>query len=175
MFKKLGIKANELEGLLAQAACQAPMTLNQTAFDQLIMTAILARGEEKPTLPFAGQVLLNASTKIDKNNCPLSPFVYLMADPPATPDHPNWPQSLSPSHPWRQMADFRQPLITLLANFGPPVFTVVATGIDVQTAQTPGGSQILLPANPDQGPWMRGHLWPWALDTSGKGCQKFSL
>ncbi|MBW0461664.1 hypothetical protein O181_001379 [Austropuccinia psidii MF-1] len=44
LFKKLGIEAEELEGLLAQAACHMPPTLNQAAFDQLVTKAILSKG-----------------------------------------------------------------------------------------------------------------------------------
>ncbi|MBW0527019.1 hypothetical protein O181_066734 [Austropuccinia psidii MF-1] len=46
IFKKLGIKANKLEVLLAQATCRAPPTLYQTAFNQLITAAILSKGDE---------------------------------------------------------------------------------------------------------------------------------
>ncbi|MBW0554738.1 hypothetical protein O181_094453 [Austropuccinia psidii MF-1] len=52
IFKKLGIEANKLEGLLAQATCHAPLTL-----DQLITAAILLKGDEKPTLTFLVQNL----------------------------------------------------------------------------------------------------------------------
>ncbi|MBW0461370.1 hypothetical protein O181_001085 [Austropuccinia psidii MF-1] len=61
LFKKLGIKAEELEGLLAQVVCHAPPTLDQAAFDQLIRAAILSKGKEKPSSTFMGQVILNAS------------------------------------------------------------------------------------------------------------------
>ncbi|MBW0512084.1 hypothetical protein O181_051799 [Austropuccinia psidii MF-1] len=98
MFKKLGVEADELEGLLAQAACHAPTTLEQTAFNQLVTTAILAKGEEKPNSKFVGQVILNASMKTNKNTHQLSPFVYCMADLPTTPTH-----SPGPFHPWHQM------------------------------------------------------------------------
>ncbi|MBW0524225.1 hypothetical protein O181_063940, partial [Austropuccinia psidii MF-1] len=50
MFKKLGIEANELKGLLAQATCWAPPTL-----DQLITAAILTKGDEKPSSTFMHQ------------------------------------------------------------------------------------------------------------------------
>ncbi|MBW0571958.1 hypothetical protein O181_111673 [Austropuccinia psidii MF-1] len=95
LLKKLGLEADELEGLLAQAACHAPATL-----DQLVTTAMLARGEEKPNLTFVGQVILNALTKTNKDNRQLSPFVYRMADPPATPTYPQRPHSPGPSQPW---------------------------------------------------------------------------
>ncbi|MBW0532580.1 hypothetical protein O181_072295 [Austropuccinia psidii MF-1] len=100
LLKKLGLEADELEGLLAQASCHAPATL-----DQLVTTAMLVRGEEKPNLTFVGQVILNASTKTDKDNRQLSPFVYRMADPPATPTYPQRPHSPGPSQPWRQAAE----------------------------------------------------------------------
>ncbi|MBW0477979.1 hypothetical protein O181_017694 [Austropuccinia psidii MF-1] len=45
IFKKLGIDADELEGLLAQAVCHSPASL-----DQLVTSAILAKGDEKPLL-----------------------------------------------------------------------------------------------------------------------------
>ncbi|MBW0526010.1 hypothetical protein O181_065725 [Austropuccinia psidii MF-1] len=63
ILKKLGVEANELEGLLAQAACHTPPTLDQVAFDQLLMAAIQAKGKEKPLSTFMGQVILNMSQK----------------------------------------------------------------------------------------------------------------
>ncbi|MBW0557147.1 hypothetical protein O181_096862 [Austropuccinia psidii MF-1] len=63
IFKKLGVEANELEGLLAQAACHTPPTLDQVAFDQLVMAALQAKGKEKPLSTFVGQVILNMSQK----------------------------------------------------------------------------------------------------------------
>ncbi|MBW0592996.1 hypothetical protein O181_132711 [Austropuccinia psidii MF-1] len=89
MFKKLGIKANELKGLPAQVACHAPESLNQ-----VIMAAILAKGEDKPISNFVGQVMLNASMKAN-NQKPLL-FVYRVADPPESPN---------PMNPWCQAAD----------------------------------------------------------------------
>ncbi|MBW0467837.1 hypothetical protein O181_007552 [Austropuccinia psidii MF-1] len=56
MFKKLSV-----EGLLAQVACHAPPTLDQDTFDQLVMAAILLKGDEKPSSTFVGQVIINAS------------------------------------------------------------------------------------------------------------------
>ncbi|MBW0481716.1 hypothetical protein O181_021431 [Austropuccinia psidii MF-1] len=52
---KLGVEANELKGLLAQAACHPPATPDQTAFNQLVTAAILAKGDDKPTSTFVGQ------------------------------------------------------------------------------------------------------------------------
>ncbi|MBW0536489.1 hypothetical protein O181_076204 [Austropuccinia psidii MF-1] len=102
LLKKLGVEADELEGLLAQAVCHAPATLNQ-----LVTTTILARGEEKPNLTFVVQVILNASTKTNEDNCQLSPFVSLVAHPTATPTYPQRPCSPGPSQPWHQAAEVR--------------------------------------------------------------------
>ncbi|MBW0473193.1 hypothetical protein O181_012908 [Austropuccinia psidii MF-1] len=128
LLKKLGIEANELEGLLAQAACHAPATLNQTAFDQLVTTAILARGEEKPNSTFVGQVILNASTKTNKDNCQLSPFVYRVEDPPATLTYPQRPRSLGPTQSWRQAAEVRHPPDHLVDRFGAACFHCGGSG-----------------------------------------------
>ncbi|MBW0485954.1 hypothetical protein O181_025669 [Austropuccinia psidii MF-1] len=61
IFKKLGVDGHELKGLLAQAACHPPASLDWVAFDQLVTSAILAKGDEKPSSMFVGQVILNAS------------------------------------------------------------------------------------------------------------------
>ncbi|MBW0526939.1 hypothetical protein O181_066654 [Austropuccinia psidii MF-1] len=95
MFKKLGIKADELEGLLSQAVFHAPATL-----DQLVMTAILT----------------------NKNRFQLSPFVYHVADLPTTPTHLHRPHSLGPSHPWHQNTDIRRPPDHLIDKFGAACF-----------------------------------------------------
>ncbi|MBW0482987.1 hypothetical protein O181_022702 [Austropuccinia psidii MF-1] len=50
IFKKLGVDGDELEGLLAQATCHPPASLDWVASDQLVTSAILARGDEKPLL-----------------------------------------------------------------------------------------------------------------------------
>ncbi|MBW0528626.1 hypothetical protein O181_068341 [Austropuccinia psidii MF-1] len=135
LLKKLGIKANKLEGLLAQAVCHAPATLDQTAFDQLVTTAILAKGDEKPTSTFVGQIILNASTKTNEDNRQLSPFVYRIADPSATPTYPQRPCSPGPT-PQRSGVH----LITLSTNLVTPAFTVDGPVIGVPTAQSPRGS-----------------------------------
>ncbi|MBW0505802.1 hypothetical protein O181_045517 [Austropuccinia psidii MF-1] len=92
LFKKLGIKAEELEGLLAQAACHALPTLDQAAFDQLITVAILSKGKEKPSLTFVGQVTLNTSQTRPEAAQLTSPFVYQisLSIPPAKVTLP-WP------------------------------------------------------------------------------------
>ncbi|MBW0464764.1 hypothetical protein O181_004479 [Austropuccinia psidii MF-1] len=141
MFKKLGIEANELEGLLAQAAFHAPATL-----DQLVTMAILEKGEEKPNSTFVGQVFLNASTKAAKNTRQLSPFVYRVAYPPTTPIHSQRQHSPGPSHPWRQSSNIRQPPTIFSTNSGPSAFTVVDPGIVKQTARTLRGSQTTIHA-----------------------------
>ncbi|MBW0528986.1 hypothetical protein O181_068701 [Austropuccinia psidii MF-1] len=123
LLKKLGVDVNKLEGLLAQAACHAPATLNQ-----LVTTAILAKGEEKPNSTFVGQIIFNASTKDDKDNCQLSPFVYCIADPPATPTHPQRPRSPGPTQPWRQEAEVRRPPDHLIDRFGAACFHCGRTG-----------------------------------------------
>ncbi|MBW0521633.1 hypothetical protein O181_061348 [Austropuccinia psidii MF-1] len=64
MLKKLGIEADELRGLLAQASCHAPTSLDQVAFNQLITTAILPKGDDKPFSTFVGQVILNSSQRM---------------------------------------------------------------------------------------------------------------
>ncbi|MBW0514301.1 hypothetical protein O181_054016 [Austropuccinia psidii MF-1] len=48
IFKKLGVDGDELEGLLAQAACHPPASLDWVAFNQLVTCAILAKGDKKP-------------------------------------------------------------------------------------------------------------------------------
>ncbi|MBW0518647.1 hypothetical protein O181_058362 [Austropuccinia psidii MF-1] len=80
LLKKLGIKADELE----------------------VTTAILAKGDEKPTLTFVVQIILNASTKANKENHQLSPFLYRVAERPATPTYPQRPRSPGPTQPWCQ-------------------------------------------------------------------------
>ncbi|MBW0467129.1 hypothetical protein O181_006844 [Austropuccinia psidii MF-1] len=55
IFKKLGIDADELEGFLAQAACHTLPSLDRVAFDQLVTSAILAKGDENPSSTFVGQ------------------------------------------------------------------------------------------------------------------------
>ncbi|MBW0473335.1 hypothetical protein O181_013050 [Austropuccinia psidii MF-1] len=82
MFKKLGIEAEELEGLLAQTLCHVPLTLDQAAFDQLSNVAILSKGNKRPSSTFVGQVILNASqSRPDMAQLP-SPFVYWVSHPP---------------------------------------------------------------------------------------------
>ncbi|MBW0527757.1 hypothetical protein O181_067472 [Austropuccinia psidii MF-1] len=71
----LKVEVDELKGLIAQAACHAPPTL-----DQLVTAAILAKNEDKPSSTFVGQVILNASSKAEDFAMNSSSFVYRMAD-----------------------------------------------------------------------------------------------
>ncbi|MBW0464058.1 hypothetical protein O181_003773 [Austropuccinia psidii MF-1] len=80
LFKQLEVEADELEGLIAQAACHTPPTLDQVAFDQLVTVAILAKNEDKPSPTFVGQVILNVLSKVEDFARNSSPFVYHMAN-----------------------------------------------------------------------------------------------
>ncbi|MBW0464014.1 hypothetical protein O181_003729 [Austropuccinia psidii MF-1] len=79
IFKKLGIESDELVGLLAQAACHAPASLDQVVFDQLVTSGILAKGDEKPLSKFVGQVILNTLRRDDKHSQSSSPFIYCVS------------------------------------------------------------------------------------------------
>ncbi|MBW0535354.1 hypothetical protein O181_075069 [Austropuccinia psidii MF-1] len=81
IFKKLGVEADKLEGLLAQAACHAPPSLGKVAFDQLVTVAILAKGDEKLPSTFVGQIIMNASQKDGEATQHPSPFVYCVSEP----------------------------------------------------------------------------------------------
>ncbi|MBW0465818.1 hypothetical protein O181_005533 [Austropuccinia psidii MF-1] len=164
MFKKLGVKADELDGLLAQAACHAPETLDQTAFDQLVTAAILSKGNEKPNSTFVRQVILNASVKANDHTRQLSPFVYRMADPPTTPTHTRRPPSPGPPLPWRQASDVRRPPDHLIGKFGAACFHCGRPGH--WRADCPSTKGF---ANPGQKHQKSVHLQPWALGTSVKG------
>ncbi|MBW0515272.1 hypothetical protein O181_054987 [Austropuccinia psidii MF-1] len=121
-FKKLGIKDKKLEGLLAQAACHAPPTLDQAAFDQLITAAILSKGKEKPSLTFVGQVILNVSQTRPEAVRLMSPFVYRMSDPPESASV--YPRLKSPSHGWQvtSASDVHLPPDHLIERFGVTCF-----------------------------------------------------
>ncbi|MBW0585988.1 hypothetical protein O181_125703, partial [Austropuccinia psidii MF-1] len=81
IFKKLGVEADELEGLLAQAAFHAPPNLGQVAFDQLVTAAILAKGDKKPSSTFVGQVIMNTSQRSSQSTQRSSPFIYWVSEP----------------------------------------------------------------------------------------------
>ncbi|MBW0520738.1 hypothetical protein O181_060453 [Austropuccinia psidii MF-1] len=116
MLKKLGIKANELEVLLAQATCHAPSTLDQAAFDQLITMAILSKGDEKPTLTFVGQVIINASQRSEEWAREVSPFIYCV------PDLPKPSTSYTRAHPLRLSSKVCCPPSHLVDRFGTSCF-----------------------------------------------------
>ncbi|MBW0545395.1 hypothetical protein O181_085110 [Austropuccinia psidii MF-1] len=117
MFKKLGFDANELEGLLAQAVCHAPPNVGQVAFDQLVTAAILAKGDEKPSLTFVGKVIMNA----DSGQRPF-PFVYRVSDPLAPAIQLPCPRSPFLSKPSDQPSDVRRPPEHLVDRFGGSCF-----------------------------------------------------
>ncbi|MBW0574319.1 hypothetical protein O181_114034 [Austropuccinia psidii MF-1] len=104
LFKKLGIKAEELESLLAQAGCHAPPTL-----DQLITAAILSKGKEKPSLTLVGQVILNVSQTRPEVARLTSPFVYQMSNPPESASAYPWPNSPYHGRQVTSASDVRRP------------------------------------------------------------------
>ncbi|MBW0474000.1 hypothetical protein O181_013715 [Austropuccinia psidii MF-1] len=114
MFKKLVIKADELEGLLAQATCWAP-----PAFNQLSTKAILSKGDEKPSLTFVGQVIINASQQGTKQPREPSPFIYHLSNPPDAPMTYSRPRSPYGSQPSVSSGDVRQ-LVTGMQTFQSP-------------------------------------------------------
>ncbi|MBW0516083.1 hypothetical protein O181_055798 [Austropuccinia psidii MF-1] len=122
MFKKLGIEANELKQLLAQVTCRAPPTLDQTAFNQLITAAILSKGDDKPSLMFVGQVIINTSQRGDEQAQELSPFIYHLSDPsepPASSLRPCSPYNLRLLH---LLSEVHQPPNHLVNKFGASCF-----------------------------------------------------
>ncbi|MBW0538687.1 hypothetical protein O181_078402, partial [Austropuccinia psidii MF-1] len=123
MFKKLGIKADELKGLLAQATCRAPPTL-----DQLITAAILSKGDEKPSLTFVGQVIINASQRGTKQPREPSPFVYHLSDPPDAPTIYSRPRSPYSSRPSVSSGDVPRPASHIVDRFGASCFHCRRTG-----------------------------------------------
>ncbi|MBW0536793.1 hypothetical protein O181_076508, partial [Austropuccinia psidii MF-1] len=128
MFKKLGVHTNKLEGLLAQAVCHAPPNVGQVAFDQLVTAAILAKGNEKPSLTFVGQVIMNASQRnVDSGQRPL-PFVYHMSDPLAPTMQLPRPHSPFFSKPADQPSDVRRPPQHLVNRFGGSCFNCGPAG-----------------------------------------------
>ncbi|MBW0524107.1 hypothetical protein O181_063822 [Austropuccinia psidii MF-1] len=134
IFKKLGVDTDELEGLLAQAGCHAPPKIGQVAFNQLVTVAILAKGNEKPSLTFLGQVIMNA----DSGQCP-SPFVYRVSDPLAPaiqlprPHSPFFPNLLI------NQAMCAVPLSLLSTGWGGGAFTVDIRDTGELTAHIPRG------------------------------------
>ncbi|MBW0539837.1 hypothetical protein O181_079552 [Austropuccinia psidii MF-1] len=117
MFKKLGVDADELEGLLAQAACHAPPNVGQAAFNQLDTAAILAKGYKKPLLTFVGQVIMNTNS----SQCP-SPFVYHVSDPLAPAIQLPCPRAPFFSKPFDQPSNVLCPPEHLVDRFGGSCF-----------------------------------------------------
>ncbi|MBW0550649.1 hypothetical protein O181_090364 [Austropuccinia psidii MF-1] len=76
----LKVEVDEFKSLIAQVECHTLPTLNQVAFDQLVTVAILAKNEDKPSLAFVGQVILNGSSKVEDFTRNSPSFVYRMAD-----------------------------------------------------------------------------------------------
>ncbi|MBW0499426.1 hypothetical protein O181_039141 [Austropuccinia psidii MF-1] len=128
MFKKLGVDANKLEGLLAQAVCHAPPNVSQVTFDQLVTAAILAKGDEKPSSTFVGQVIMNALQRnMDSGQRP-SPFVYRVSDPLVPTMQTPRPCSPFFSKPANQLSDVRRPTEHLVDRFGGLFFHCGRTG-----------------------------------------------
>ncbi|MBW0547054.1 hypothetical protein O181_086769 [Austropuccinia psidii MF-1] len=123
MFKKLGVDADELEGLLAQAACHPPPNIGQVAFDQLVTAAILAKGDEKPSSTFVAQVIMNA----DSGRHP-SPFLYCVSDPLAPAIQLPCPHSPFFSKPIDQPSDVHPPPGHLVGRLGGSCFHYGRTG-----------------------------------------------
>ncbi|MBW0496743.1 hypothetical protein O181_036458 [Austropuccinia psidii MF-1] len=117
IFKKLGVKANELEGLLAQATCHALPTLNQ-----LVTATILAKGNEKPSSTFVGQVILNTFEKNSKFTQFSSPFIYHVSDPPESFPSFTCPHSPHFSRPMASMSNVCHPPEHLVDKFGRSCF-----------------------------------------------------
>ncbi|MBW0579502.1 hypothetical protein O181_119217 [Austropuccinia psidii MF-1] len=153
MFKKLGVKADKLKDLLAQAACHFPPTLFQIAFDQLITSTIIARGNKKPSLTFVGQVILSVSLENSGHIQHSSPFLYCVSDPPGS-----WPFQILPCSPYSSKpvvptCEVRRPPEHLVNRFGGLCFHCERTGHwQADCPQTKGV------ANPNP----RSSLpWPW--------------
>ncbi|MBW0527811.1 hypothetical protein O181_067526 [Austropuccinia psidii MF-1] len=113
MFKKLGIEADELKGLLAQATCRAPPTL-----DQLITAEILSKGDEKLSLTFVGQVIINASQQGKEQAWELSPFIYRLSDPSEPPTPYLRPCSPYNPRPFPSSSEVRRPPNHLVKKLG---------------------------------------------------------
>ncbi|MBW0498255.1 hypothetical protein O181_037970 [Austropuccinia psidii MF-1] len=128
IFKKLGIDGDELEGLLAQAACHPLASLDRVAFDQLVTSAILAKGDKKPSSTFVGQVILNASRRDDKPPQHTSPFVYRVSDPQERQDLPPCPGLPYVAKPFESTSNVHHPPEHLVDCFGGSCFHCGRTG-----------------------------------------------
>ncbi|MBW0488630.1 hypothetical protein O181_028345 [Austropuccinia psidii MF-1] len=142
IFKKLGIDADELEGLLAQAVCHAPASLDQVAFNQLVTSAILAKGDEKPLSTFMGQVILKTLRRDNEHSQSSSLFIYCVS---GSQDHPRLhsrPCSPYFAKPVASMSNVCHPLNTLWTSLAVHAFTVDIRATGKPTACTQGASQI---------------------------------
>ncbi|MBW0471929.1 hypothetical protein O181_011644 [Austropuccinia psidii MF-1] len=135
LFKKLGIDADELEGLLAQTACHPPPSLDCVAFDQLVTSAILAKGDEKPSSTFVGQVILSTSRRDDDHTS--SPFVYRVADSQDHPQPHQRPRSPYFARPMGSSGEVRWPPDHLVKRFGGACFHCGRTDRRSQNLSSP--------------------------------------
>ncbi|MBW0501222.1 hypothetical protein O181_040937 [Austropuccinia psidii MF-1] len=123
LFKKLGVEADEIEGLLAQAACHAPSTL-----DQLVTSAIMARGSKKPLSTFVGQAILNALPAANGPTQHSSPFIYRVSDLPGSSHFQSRLRSPYSPKPISTTSEVRQPPEHLVDKFGGSCFHCGCTG-----------------------------------------------
>ncbi|MBW0526958.1 hypothetical protein O181_066673 [Austropuccinia psidii MF-1] len=136
----LGVEADELEGLLAQAACHAPPSLGEVAFDQLVTAAILAKGDKKPLSTFIGQIIMNASQKDSEATQHPSPFFYCVSEPLDSPalysrlQSPHFPRTLALTN------KVHRPLNIFSIGLGALASTVVGLETGEPTAHTPRGT-----------------------------------
>ncbi|MBW0506186.1 hypothetical protein O181_045901 [Austropuccinia psidii MF-1] len=117
IFKKLSI-----DGLLAQVACHVLLTLDQDAFEQLVMAAIFLKGDEKQCLAFVWKVIINASQLQEGQTQVPSPFVYGVSESqPLTWFFPKPAMTHNPC-PMLTQADICQPPDHLVDRFGASCF-----------------------------------------------------
>ncbi|MBW0482470.1 hypothetical protein O181_022185 [Austropuccinia psidii MF-1] len=128
IFKKLGVDAEKLKDLLAQATCHAPASLDWVAFDQLVMSAILAKGEDKPLSTFVGQVILNKLQRENKNPQHALPFVYCISEPQECPAPSPRPRSPYFARPIALASNVQHPPEHLVDKFGGSCFHCGHTG-----------------------------------------------
>ncbi|MBW0586058.1 hypothetical protein O181_125773 [Austropuccinia psidii MF-1] len=128
IYKKLGIDGDELEGLLPQAMCHPPASLDRVAFDQLVTSAILAKGDKKPLSTFVGQVILNTSQRDNKHPWHASPFVYCVSDPQEHLTPLSRPHCPYLDKPFESTREVRHPPEHLVDWFGGSCFHYGCTG-----------------------------------------------
>ncbi|MBW0473636.1 hypothetical protein O181_013351 [Austropuccinia psidii MF-1] len=169
IFKKLGIKADELEGLLAQAACHALSTLDRMEFTQLVMEEILAKGNKKLLLTFVGQVILNTFQKNNESTQCSSLFIYCVSDLPEPENFYSRPCSPHFPKPVVSVGDVRQPPEHLVYKFGGSCFHCRHTGH--WQAYCPHTKGV---ANPNPQPTLPGPSRPMSQGTPDCCSQPFS-